>query len=360
MAWQNTKTNWQANEAPVPNDVNRWEGNLQYLKDEKIDHSLATAANDFLIGADSGGGVFKFFKKTLTEVKAIFGFGNSAYKNTGTGANDVATGNHDHATVYAPIAKGVTNGDSHDHNGGDGAQISHANLGGLTTGDPHTQYVRHALATAANDFLVASGAGAFVKKTVAEAKSILGITAASTSAAGVIEIATQAEVTAGTDTIRAVVPGYLKTELDKRQNNTKIYGSVTYTDSIAALSSLTKNIALGGNYKHGIVLVRPNAIPAWDYGDAGVLTFVGTYNLATKVSGGRPYASNAQYPSAWSRRKYGKVVSAYPGLGGQSLGDSHLELSELYIDGSNLRLDFYNTWTTEPANLSCFIDWEVW
>lgn len=26
-------------------------------------------------------------------------------------------------TIYAPIAKGVTNGDSHDHNGGDGAQI---------------------------------------------------------------------------------------------------------------------------------------------------------------------------------------------------------------------------------------------
>ena len=29
---------------------------------------------------------------------------------------------------YAPIAKGVTNGDSHDHNGGDGGQISYANL----------------------------------------------------------------------------------------------------------------------------------------------------------------------------------------------------------------------------------------
>jgi hypothetical protein len=30
--------------------------------------------------------------------------------------------------TYAPIAKGVTNGDSHDHNGGDGAQIAYGNL----------------------------------------------------------------------------------------------------------------------------------------------------------------------------------------------------------------------------------------
>lgn len=39
---------------------------------------------------------------------------------------------------------------------------------------------------------------------------------ATESAKGHIEIATQAEVTAGTDTKRAVVPKYLKTELDKR------------------------------------------------------------------------------------------------------------------------------------------------
>ena len=41
---------------------------------------------------------------------------------------------------YAPIAKGVTNGDSHDHNGGDGAQVDHGNLAGLTD-DDHSQYV---------------------------------------------------------------------------------------------------------------------------------------------------------------------------------------------------------------------------
>lgn len=42
--------------------------------------------------------------------------------------------------TYAPIAKGVTNGDSHDHSGGDGAQIDHGGLAGLTD-DDHTQYL---------------------------------------------------------------------------------------------------------------------------------------------------------------------------------------------------------------------------
>src|SRR4030067_1963961 len=41
--------------------------------------------------------------------------------------------NHNHNSVYAPIAKGVTNGDTHDHDGGDGAQINHNNLSNIGT-----------------------------------------------------------------------------------------------------------------------------------------------------------------------------------------------------------------------------------
>lgn len=37
------------------------------------------------------------------------------------------------ASTYAPIAKGVTNGDLHDHSGGDGAQIAYSSLSGLPT-----------------------------------------------------------------------------------------------------------------------------------------------------------------------------------------------------------------------------------
>jgi hypothetical protein len=35
--------------------------------------------------------------------------------------------------AYAPIAKGVTNGDTHDHSGGDGAQVAYSSLSGTPT-----------------------------------------------------------------------------------------------------------------------------------------------------------------------------------------------------------------------------------
>lgn len=63
---------------------------------------------------------------------------------------DYAAASHSHAESEitnltgdlagkAPSANGVTNGDSHDHSGGDGAQIDHGGLGGLAD-DDHSQY----------------------------------------------------------------------------------------------------------------------------------------------------------------------------------------------------------------------------
>jgi hypothetical protein len=119
---------------------------------------LSSAANDVIVGDSTTG---NWLKKTIAEFKTILGLGSAAYTASGD---------------YAVTAKGVTNGDSHDHSGGDGAQIDHGGLAGLSD-DDHTQYIKHALATAENDFLVASGAGAFVKKTLAETRTILGIAA---------------------------------------------------------------------------------------------------------------------------------------------------------------------------------------
>jgi len=90
-----------------------------------IRHALATAVSDFLVASGAGA----YVKKTLAEVKTLLSLPE------------------DHGT-----------------------------LGGLGD-DDHTQYIKHALATAVSDFLVASGSGAFVKKTLAETKTILGITA---------------------------------------------------------------------------------------------------------------------------------------------------------------------------------------
>ena len=53
-----------------------------------------------------------------------------------------------------------------------GTVSDHGNLAGLSD-DDHTQYILHSLADAENDFLVASGADTFVKKTLAEVGAIL-------------------------------------------------------------------------------------------------------------------------------------------------------------------------------------------
>ena len=91
----------------------------QTALDGKISHSLATAASDFLVAS----GVGVFVKKTLAEVKTILGLGTAAYTNS---------------TAYATAAQGVTNGNSHDHNGGDGATIDHVNLSNKGT-NTHAQ-----------------------------------------------------------------------------------------------------------------------------------------------------------------------------------------------------------------------------
>jgi len=44
-------------------------------------------------------------------------------------------------TLYAATGGSVTNGDSHDHSGGDGAQIDHGGLSGLSD-DDHSQYAK--------------------------------------------------------------------------------------------------------------------------------------------------------------------------------------------------------------------------
>ena len=86
----------------------------QTALDGKISHSLATAANDVLVASGAGA----FVKKTLAELKTILGLGTAAYTAS---------------TDYAVEAKGVTNGDTHDHSGGDGAQIAHGDLSSVGT-----------------------------------------------------------------------------------------------------------------------------------------------------------------------------------------------------------------------------------
>jgi len=73
--------------------------------DTKISLALATAANNFLVASGPGA----FVEKTLAEIETLLGLGTAAYTAL---------------TDYAVAAKGVTNGDTHDHQSGRGAAIA--------------------------------------------------------------------------------------------------------------------------------------------------------------------------------------------------------------------------------------------
>jgi len=96
-----------------------------------VQHSAATAANDFLVGVGTGA----WIKKTLAQTVSIL-----------QGSFDA---------IYAPIAKGVTNGDSHDHTSGDGATLKshypyvcHGNDNTIAgAGSPTTAYIYQGMIT---------------------------------------------------------------------------------------------------------------------------------------------------------------------------------------------------------------------
>ncbi|MDA8428204.1 MAG: phage tail protein [Geobacteraceae bacterium] len=73
-----------------------------------VNHSLATAVNDFLVASAAG----QFVKKTLAEVKTILELGTAAFKNIGTAAGTVSAGDHGHAnnaTIGGPFAASAHN-----------------------------------------------------------------------------------------------------------------------------------------------------------------------------------------------------------------------------------------------------------
>jgi hypothetical protein len=81
---------------------------------------LATAGTDYVIPAGN--------VATATALAANGANCSATQAAGGVDASGAAEACIDLAATYAPIAKGVTNGDSHDHNGGDGATIPAAGI----------------------------------------------------------------------------------------------------------------------------------------------------------------------------------------------------------------------------------------
>lgn len=117
----------------------------------EFDEMTTPATDDYITTVDTSEPVGSknrkmTFANLLTWINSVVSGGSISGGVTdnfvGIAADDTLKDSGSKASDFAVAAKGVTNGDSHDHSGGDGAQISHAGLSNLTTGDPHTQYLK--------------------------------------------------------------------------------------------------------------------------------------------------------------------------------------------------------------------------
>ena len=120
---------------------------------------------------------------------------------------DLLDGND--ATAFAVAAKGVTNGDTHDHFGGDGAQIDHGNLAGLAD-DDHTQYLlADGTRTLTNNLAVTALKtidGVDISAHAADANAHHNAVTLNTAADGVLGLSTQ-QITLDTQSANTILAG---------------------------------------------------------------------------------------------------------------------------------------------------------
>ena len=132
----------------------------------------------------------------------------------------------------------------------------------------------------------------------------------------------------------------------------KSYGNASYTDSILANTTITKNIAIGSGKSHGMCVFGRTT------GLYGIIVFFGTDNTKTLVNG---YHRTDHSGSAWSRRAVGAITTGNLGLGvtNDDIFSESIRILECYISGTNLGIDFRNI-TGSAKSLSVTLDWEVW
>lgn len=131
-------------------------------------------------------------------------------------------------------------------------------------------------------------------------------------------------------------------------NKTKIYGYATYTDTLSSEQTLIKTIPLGGIYAHGKLTMKASVF--------GILVNFSTNPDTTLVTGTIKYYTDP-HGGSWSKRNLGTVSNSTYGY--SASGNSSINVNNIYINETDLVIEFKNTTTSSPS-LNARIDWEVW
>ncbi len=142
---------------------------------------------------------------------------NPANANATPGANQIVMGNAtgiiasgwlpDLSGTYATAAKGVTNGDTHDHNGGDGGQISHTSLANIGSNN-HNQIDTFIASKASANGIASLNASSLVVQNPANATATPGASKIPISDANSkIDGWVSANAAAGTPSLRVLGTG---------------------------------------------------------------------------------------------------------------------------------------------------------
>jgi hypothetical protein len=158
------------------------------------------------------------------------------------------------ASAFAVAAKGVTNGDTHDHVGGDGAQIAHSGLSGLTSpADDHTQYLL------ADGTRALSGNWNAGSKSITTTSSLSGSTLVSTLASGGLAPMTITSTTKVTNLNADMLDGLHDTAFLKADGSVNLTGNLSVDSSVTIDGVDISAHALNANAHHEAITLSTAA-----------------------------------------------------------------------------------------------------
>jgi hypothetical protein len=294
----------------------------QALTNKTIDASLNTVSNIVNANISASAAVdWSKVNKSGSNLTDIATRSHTSLSDIGTTTHaNIDTFISNAPTTYAPLANGVTNGNSHDHNGGDGGQIDHTTLSNKGT-NTHSQIDTHISNTAGVHGVVGTIVGTTDTQTLSN-KKILGGTADADH-----KIQLPSNTTAGLPAAGTAGAVYFSTD-DK----------LVYVDN----GTLLVPVASGG-LKQTISLLASTT-------DDVVLVPVATaQNVIVK------YSLNQS-----ANRKVGTLFALYDGTDGH-LVDQHVEAGDCQViftadvSGGNLRIRYTNA-NASAVNMNYFIE----